>query len=183
MGMLVFKMFEKGLICRGYQYKVGVNECDHATCVREGFHAAENPLDCLSYYSNFDGSECWLCYADGDVHEDGSDSKISCTKLGIIRRLGKEDFLSEALVFMYRHPKRPWSNHVTADRGEVYSNGFTVVRGRDPLAKGRAIGDYLALAKEDENGDIIAVGLFLIDGEVLLPDVWYDVSGETREVT
>lgn len=183
MGMFVFKMFQKGLVCRGYQYKVGTNVCDHATCVREGFHAAENPLDCLSYYSNFDESECWLCYADGDVHEDGSDSKISCTKLEILRRLGKEGFLAYALQFMAEHPRRPWGNCVVADRGEAYCNGFTVVRGKDPVALGRKIGDYLALAKEDEKGEVHEVGLLYIDGEVLLPGVWYDIHGDKREVT
>ena len=183
MGMFVFKMFQKGLVCRGYQFKVGVNECEHATCVREGFHAAENPLDCLSYYSNFNESECWLCYADGDVHEDGSDSKISCTRLEILRRLGKEEFLAYALQFMAEHPKRPWSDHVAADRSEVHSNDFVVVRGKDPIARGGRIGDYLALAREDENGEVREVGLFRIDGEVLLPDVWYDIHGEAREVS
>ena len=96
MGMYVYKMFNKGLICRGYKFKEGLNECDHATCVREGFHAAENPLDCLSYYPDFDNSECWLCYADGDIHEDGTDSKISCTCLEILRRLEKHEFVVEA---------------------------------------------------------------------------------------
>lgn len=183
MGMYVYKMFCPGLVCRDYQFKVGVNECEHATCVREGFHAAENPLDCLSYYSNFNESECWLCYADGDVHEDGSDSKISCTRLEILRRLGKEEFLAHALQYMAEHPKRPWSDHVSAERGEVSYNDFIVVRGKDPVARGGRVGDYLALAREGEDGAVLEVGLYRIDGEELLPDVWYDTRGKAREVT
>ena len=157
-----------------------MNECEHATCVRTGFHAAENPLDCLSYYSDFDGSECWLCHADGDIHEDGSDTKISCTRLDIRRRLSKEEFLAHALVYMSRHPKRPSSAHVVCDRGEVISNGFVVVRGKDPIGKGKAVGDFIALAKDDPDGTISMVGIFRIDGVEMRPGVWYGIDGEER---
>lgn len=181
MGMVVYKMFQPGLVCRGYQFHPGVNECEHATCVKEGFHAAENPLDCLSYYGDFDGSECHICYADGDVHEDGSDSKISCTRLEIHRRLGKEEFLVHALRFMAKHPRRPLSPAVSVERGEVSHNGFVVVRGKDPLARGKHIGDYLAFAEEDPAGTVSAVGLYRVDGEEIFPGLWYDICGTRRE--
>ena len=182
MGMYVYKMFNPGLVCRDYQFKEGVNECEHATCARNGFHAAENPLDCLSYYSDFEKSECWLCYADGEVHEDGSDSKISCTRLEILRRLGKVEYLAEALRYMIRHPKRPWSSHVEINHGSVHSNGMVIVRGQEPLARGTRVGDLLALAKEAPGtGEVIEVGLYRIDGEELKPGVYYDIRGNERE--
>lgn len=183
MGMFVYKMFDKGLKCRGYQFKVGVNECEHATCVREGFHAAENPLDCLSYYPNFDESECWLCYADGDIHEDGSDSKISCTRLEILRPLDKFNFVYEAVRYILAHPKRPLNELVCRERGTADSNGFVIVKGRAPVARGNRDGDVLAWLIEDRNGALVEGGASLVDSSELCPGKWYDIFGKECAVS
>ena len=58
--MLAYKGFEKGLICRGYQFEMGLNITEKANCVENGFHCAENPLDCLTYYSNIKNSEYYI---------------------------------------------------------------------------------------------------------------------------
>lgn len=174
--MFVYKMFSPGLICRGYQFKEGLNTCERATCVKEGFHAAENPLDCLSYYSNFDGSECWLCYADGDVHEDGSDSKISCTKLEILKRLSKYEFVKAALEYIARHPKRELNHCVEQDRAEADSNGIAIAIGDNPYCKGNKAGDILAwiMRSGDEIGRI-RMGSVGANG--LCSGKWYDIFG------
>mgnify|MGYP003296814324 CR=1 FL=1 len=134
MGMYVYKMFDKGLKCRGYKFKMGVNECDHATCVKEGFHAAENPLDCLSYYPNWDTSECYVCYAEG-IHEDGSDSKISCTHLEILKRLDIFEFIYEAVRYILEHPKRALNGNVYHE-GAVESQDYNVSTASDWLKGG-----------------------------------------------
>ena len=176
MGMYVFKMFNPGLVCRGYKFREGVNECDHATCVREGFHAAENPLDCLSYYPDFDSSECWLCYADGDIHEDGTDSKISCTRLEILRRLGKLSFIYEAARYIIEHPQRPLASCVFKNHGRSNSNGFAVVVGYDPKARAEEDGDILCLIKKGKEGEpwslSIRCGCYVKKG------TWYNFEGE-----
>lgn len=159
MGMFVYKMFKPGLVCRGYKFKEGLNECEHATCVKEGFHAAENPLDCLSYYPDFDNSECWLCYADGDIHEDGRDSKISCTKLEILRRLEKHEFVREAVNYMISHPKRKISEHIQRDKGTTNDNGFAIVIGEAPCAFAKEDGAVIALVRTDEDGTPIKFAL------------------------
>ena len=46
--MIAYKGFEKGLTCRDYQFRMGLNVTDEANCTHNGFHCAENPLDCLS---------------------------------------------------------------------------------------------------------------------------------------
>ena len=68
--MIVCKAFEPGLVCRGYQFHVGLNTTDEANCRQNGFHCAANPLDCLSYYGNMDRAEYWLVDAGGDVDEE-----------------------------------------------------------------------------------------------------------------
>ena len=46
--MIAYKGFEKGLTCRDYQFRMGLNVTDKANCAQNGFHCAENPLDCLT---------------------------------------------------------------------------------------------------------------------------------------
>ena len=54
--MIAYKGFDKGLICRGYQFKMGENVTAEANCAQNGFHSAENPLDCITYYGNINNS-------------------------------------------------------------------------------------------------------------------------------
>lgn len=53
--MIAYKAFQKNLSCLGFQYKeTEWNYTEKAACRKTGFHCAENPLDCLIYYSNPD---------------------------------------------------------------------------------------------------------------------------------
>lgn len=52
--MIAYKGFRPGLICRGYQFVMGLNTTEKANCRENGFHCAEDPLDCLSYYSSLE---------------------------------------------------------------------------------------------------------------------------------
>lgn len=79
--MIAYKGFRPGLICRGYQFVMGLNTTEKANCRENGFHCAENPLDCLSYYSSLEHSEYYIVNAGGDIDEDEHDSKIACTEL------------------------------------------------------------------------------------------------------
>ena len=45
--MIAYKGFAPGLICRGYQFVPGLNKTEKANCRENGFHCAENPLDCV----------------------------------------------------------------------------------------------------------------------------------------
>ena len=85
--MIAYKGFRPGLICRGYQFVMGLNTTEKANCRENGFHCAENPLDCLSYYSSLEHSEYYIVNAGGDIDEDEHDSKIACTELTVIKRL------------------------------------------------------------------------------------------------
>ena len=54
--MIAYKGFNKGFICRGYQFSQGENVTEEANCAKNGFHSAENPLDCITYYGNIKDS-------------------------------------------------------------------------------------------------------------------------------
>lgn len=178
--MIAYKGFEKGLRCLGYQFVMGMNRTEQANCRANGFHCAEDPLDCLTYYPNMERSEYCVVDAGGDIDEDGYDSKIACTELRIIKMLSMEEFFLHALAYIADHPLREWSRQVMKDRAEA-RNGYAVVRGMDPVAKGK-MGDFLALVKEDaDTGEVKQVALACVDGVKVMPDRWYDVDFEERQ--
>lgn len=180
--MIAYKGFAPGLRCIGYQFHMGLNVTDKANCAHNGFHCAENPLDCLSYYSDMEHSEYYLVNAGGDVDEDGYDSKISCTELTILKRLDREDFFLHALAYMMDHPRQKCSCHVTRNRGKAEQNAFVVVRGADPVARGKH-NSILAFAKEGPDGKTITqVTLTCVDGVRAKPNVWYDADLKERTV-
>ena len=178
--MIAYKGFHPGLVCRDYQFVMGLNTTDKANCAQNGFHCAENPLDCLSYYSDMDNSEYYLVNAGGDIDEDSCDSKIACTELTIIKKMSKEEFFLHGLAYMADHPLREWSSHVMKDKGDA-KGGVAVVRGIDPVAKGNK-GDILAFAKEASDGShIVQVALTMVDGNKILPSTWYGVELTERK--
>lgn len=178
--MIAYKGFRPGLVCRDYHFVMGLNVTDKANCVANGFHCAENPLDCLSYYPNMEHSEYYLVNAGGDVDEDGHDSKISCTELTIIKKLEKEEFFLHALAYMVDHPRRSCNSHVMREFGSAW-NGYAIIRGIAPRAKG-ALGSILAMAKEDpKTGKIIQIAITKVNGTTVLPDIWYDIDFHAKE--
>lgn len=179
--MIAYKGFQIGLVCRGYQFVPGKNVTEEANCGENGFHCAEDPLDCLSYYSDMAHSEYWLVRPGGDIDEDGNDSKIACTELTLIKKLDREEFFLHALAYMADHPARRWSSHVEKERSEA-SRGYAVVRGVDPIARGKK-GDILAFAREDPaTGKIVQIALTVIDGKKVKPKVWYGPDLQERKV-
>jgi len=180
--MLAYKAFEPGLVCRGYQFKMGLNTTDKANCAKNGFHCAANPLDCLSYYRDMGCAEYYLVNAGGDIDEDNSDSKIACTELTIIKKLSREEFFLHGLAYASDHPLLKWSSHVSKERAEARC-GYAVVRGIDPIAKGN-VGDIIALAKEEPHTQkIVELAVTRIDGEKTRAGIWYGVDLHERHVT
>lgn len=175
--MKAYKAFNKDLTCRGYKFdEANVNITDEANCIQNGFHCAENPLDCLSYYPNWNDSVYFIVEASGDIDEDDRDSKISCTELTLIKQLNIEEFVRESILYMAEHPTREWSNNVYAGYAEV-DEGFAIVRGKDPKAMGK-IGVTIGLAREKVfTSDIEVFSIITIDGRRYMPDTWYDVYG------
>ena len=173
--MIAYKGFGIGLICRGYQFQMGMNVTDKANCAANGFHCAENPLDCLTYYPRMENSMYCIVDAGGDMDEDDHDSKISCTELRIIKKLTLQEFFLHGLAYMVDHPKRKSGSHVSKEKAQA-RNGYAVVRGLDPVACGE-IGDYLAFAKENPiTGNIDQIALVTVDGEQIKPKQWYDIN-------
>lgn len=179
--MIAYKGFHPGLICRDYQFVMGLNVTEKANCAANGFHCAENPLDCLRYYGDMKHSEYYLVRPGGDIDEDEDDSKIACTELTIIKKLEREEFFLHALAYMVDHPGREWNQYVQRDKGQA-QYGYAVVRGADPVASGRK-GDVLAFARESpDSKKIVQIAVVPVDGKKIKSGVWYDANLEQRKV-
>lgn len=176
---LAYKAFEPGLICRGHRFHLGVNRAEEANCVKNGFHCAEDPLDCLTYYPDIHRAVYCLVSADGDIDEDAVDSKIACTELKILRVLSLEDYFLHILIHLAKHPRGKRSYRIQEDRGTA-SNGYAIVRGRTPCAKGEA-GAILAMLSTDVKGEALQLAVHVVDGVTLLPDVYYDIDGRRAQ--
>lgn len=179
--MIAYKMFNKEMECihgRGvYKYEVGRKyREDEANCARNGFHCAENPLDCLSYYHSFRDNVCCEVLAGGSIDEDDRDSKISCTEILILKRLTLKEFVVAAGIYMIKHPKMPVNSHVTRGPAKAGEDHFAISRSEQPAGQG-GIGDVILCMREKE-GKIEEAGVFVIDGDEYLPGVWYDASGK-----
>jgi len=182
--MIAYKAFEKDLSCTSggnrFQYKLGEwNEEPEANCVKNGFHCAENPLDCLSYYPNWDTTVYYMVLAGGDINEDGTDSKIACTRMRLVKQLTLEEFVYVSLDYMVKHPFMKKNNHVDEEisRRNFYKNGFEIVRGKNPKASG-TLGMVIGFAKESIDGaEINEISVITIDGKEFLPDAFYRVDG------
>lgn len=176
--LLAYKATDIGLKCRGYQFSADkVNETDKANCAANGFHCAEDPLDCLTYYPSFKNAEFWIVKAFGDVDEDDRDSKISCTKMEFMKKLTLSEFVAEALKYMYRHPTRTQNYHVVKNEAECDNqNNFIIVRGLNPIAAGPK-GSVLGFAQEDGFGNIMRIQMLIVDGKTFKEHTFYDING------
>lgn len=174
--MITYKGFEKGLVCRGYQFKAHeVNVCEKAKTVREGFHSAENPLDVLTYYPNPETSEYWMCEVGGDVDEDGADSKVSSTELTPINETGIEGILLWGYVAHRDREDFAESNKRKFGRPATASRGYAISICEDARAKG-SDGDLLLII--DDNDAV----LFKVGEGGIKPNVWYNARGEAVKV-
>ena len=72
------------MTCRGFQYKEGKTyTTDRARICDSGFHACENPIDCLGYY-NPNKSVYHEVELDGDIDRNADgDTKVAATKIKI----------------------------------------------------------------------------------------------------
>lgn len=182
--MLAYKAFNSKLqATRGngiFQFEVGKtyeeNECK---CARNGFHCAENPLCALSYYSAMD-TRFFIVNAEGDINQDGVDSRISCTKLTLVKEISRIQLATYACIYIQKYPDRDTENnsYVKHREGRCDTAGdFIIVRGKSPRAAG-VKGSWIFLMKEAKGSKEIE-GIFpvFIDGEEYRENRWYGIKG------
>ena len=196
--MKAYKGFNKDMTCRGFQYKEGETfKTVKAKICDCGFHACENPIDCLGYYTPGDGSVYHEVELDGEIDKQSDgDTKVSATKITIGARLSVAGLVKAAFDFV----RAKCTNENNAEPGKAASageygaavsrgsasvgeNGIACVRGNGVKAKG-GIGSILVIAEEHSSDyNVETWKAFLVDGKKYKADTWYMLrDGEIVEV-
>ena len=161
------------------QFEPGVTyEESTCKCARNGYHCAENPLCALVYYSGMD-SRYFFVEAAGDINQDGEGSRISCTRITLLKEITRIQLAVMACQYIEKYPERELeSSYAVKDRGTCRIAGdFIIVRGKDPRAAG-VEGSYLFLMQEAEDSqEITGIYPIQIDGKEYRKDIWYGIRG------
>lgn len=184
MSIKAYKGFDKNLRCRDFQYEVGNEyETERAKLCEAGFHACENPLDCLNYYSPNDGCVYHEVEVSGDVEKADDDSKVAATRIKIGARLSIAGIVKGAIDFIFSKAKPTSGDCANAatsgDRAHAEVKGkdaIAAVLGRRCKARG-ALGCWLVLTERDDNEYILGVQSVKVDGESIKADTWYELHG------
>ena len=124
--MKAYKGFNEDMTCRGFQYKEGGEyETDKAKLCESGFHACENPLDCLNYYSPNDGCVYHEVEVSGDIEKAGDDSKVTATRIKIGARLSIAGIVKGAIDFIFSKAKPASGNYANAATSGDGANAAT----------------------------------------------------------
>lgn len=183
--MIAYKGFSKNLTAKlgkgEFQFKMHETvEEKEAKCANTGFHCAEEPLDVLSYYNGKEDRYC-IVRAEGDIHEDACGSRISCTKITLLKEISLRELAMEECVFLYKHPNREYNHLVQKEKGEVINN-FVIVRGKNPIAKGKIGTALFYLQEKEESSEIVGIGVYEVDGKEKMEGIYYDIRGnEVRD--
>ena len=168
-----YKAYEKGLVCRGKQYKIGeIFEEEKAEICDIGMHYCENPLDCLDHYPLIDNNgEIVEMTEVEDLDEENRDTendKKYCTKkLKIGAKLSLGEMIKASLEFIWEKSIEPASSGYNSqlassgyysrlassgDNSQLASSGY-----RSRLASS---GDYSKLASSGDNSQLASSGYY-----------------------
>ena len=200
--MKAYKGFDSDMTCRGFQYEEGnVYKEPTADLCKTGFHACEDPLDCLGYYHPADGTIYHEVELDGVSAQREGDTKVCGTKIKIGAKLDLAQVIKGVVDFVFS--KVDWENVKGGDSSTSASSGnFSTsassgdyskseAKGKECIAAalGRGVkaraskGGWIALSEIDENDHILDIKAFKVDGEKIKADTWYSLkNGELVEV-
>lgn len=185
-----YKAYEKGLVCRGKQYKIGeIFEEERAEICDSGMHYCENPLDCLDHYPLIDDNgEIVEMTEVEDLDEENRDTennKKYCTKkLKIGAKLSLGEMIKAGLEFLFESKEGTGKIDNKDDSKLASSGDDSVVAniGNRGLAKAKK-GSWIVLAEYTSSGVPINVKVELVDGIVIKEDTWYRLQdGIFKEV-
>lgn len=201
-----YKGFNKDMTCRGFQYKEGETyTTDKAEVCKEGFHACEYPLDCLSYYSP-NTSVYHEVEQSGVLSTHSGDSKVASTEIKIGAKLSIVGLVQAAIDFVKL--KTVKEKEATGDCGASSATGscgassatgykgassvdnstaVAVAWGYKSKAKG-CIGSHIVCAEWRYVGDkkeweFVGAKMARVDGDKIKADTYYTLrNGEFIEV-
>lgn len=145
------------------------NEEPIAQIHEKGFHSAYDPLDTLTYYSWNGKNRFCAVLIDGIISDDGVGSRVSSTRMKILKELNLEEFLSCALQYAMENPEQI---HELFYRDTCSYYPFVLCAGENPVCKGKE-GQYLGFLKTGINPEI---ALYHVGDDGIKSDVFYDIN-------
>ena len=121
-----YKAYEKGLVCRGKQYKIGeIFEEERAEICDSGIHYCENPLDCLDHYPLIDNEGNFVEMTevedlDSENRETENNRKFCTKKLKINAKVSFGEMIKAGLEFILEKSIEPASS---GDDSQLASSG------------------------------------------------------------
>ena len=158
-----YKAFNKGLICRGKQYKENtVFEEDEAVICEKGMHFCKEPLEVLEYYplvdDNGNMSEFAEVEALGDTET--NDNKKYCTKkLKIGTKISFAQLVQASVNFEYEKVKETKIKNSKKDSAKIGSSGDSAQIGSSgDSAQIGSSGDFAQINSEGKYAVICCAG-------------------------
>ena len=183
-----FKAFGKGMVCHGKQYAENstFEEAGAETCCKEGMmHFCETPFDCLDYYPLVDKNGELIEIAEVEALDKVlcEGNKRATKKIKIGAKLSFRDFIKLGIQCIIESTKPSSSGNgaqigSSGYRAQIGSSGNRAVVsaiGINSMIKAKT-GSWITLAEYDEERNPICVKSAMIDGENLLPDVFYTLK-------
>ena len=140
-----YKGFDKDFKCRDFQYEVGKtykHDGGISVC-NSGFHACENPLDVLNYYSDINGKFC-------EVEQSGNtqqrEDKIASSQIKIVAEIGFVGLFKAGIE---------WIKRITNPQ-EIIKE--TKCKGDNPQGNSAQIGSSGYSAQIGSSGDSAKIG-------------------------
>ena len=147
-----FKGFDKGLVCRGKQYKENtVFEEEAAEICKSGMHFCENPFDVLEHYDLVGTDGSFNEFAEVEALDEclTDDNKKYCTKkLKIGAKLSFSGFVNACIEFIFEKTKIEEMDE--EDSAQIGSSGYSAQIGSS--------GDYAKITSEGEDSVICCAG-------------------------
>ena len=116
-----YKGFNKDMTCRDFRYEVG-KEYEHNGEVKacaSGFHACENPIDCLRYYSP-NNSVFHEVELSGKTATHDDDSKIAASHI----KIGAQIDIPKICRVAFEYVKSRCTNECNAELGKPATAGY-----------------------------------------------------------
>lgn len=208
--MKAYKGFNKDMTCRGFKFKEGKKyHEDKADLCNVGFHACEDPIDCLRYYNPAES-----VYREVEL-SDATDQKEDSKRVGKTIKIGAEIDIEKICKLHFDYVKEHTTSENT-DKKQASATGYygaasatgycgaasstgdhgaasvgsrggvALAVGYESKAKAR-IGSAICVCERGEwNGKdypLLAIKAAIVDGTTLKPDTWYTLkNGEFVEV-
>ena len=185
-----FKGYNKGLTCRGKQYKENETFTEEkAEICQSGMHFCVNPFDVLDYYGFVNPNTQEINdFTEVEALEPSKTDdaqKYTTTKLKVGAKLTIPAFVGAFVEFTLEKIKKEETATNTGNFSAATNTGYQSIAvswGYKGKARG-AKGCYLVLAEYGNNGDLINAKMEKVDGEKIKENTFYILeNGEFKEV-